>query len=373
MVKKYIFQVLSLIATSSFFSACNGVAKENESVIEEFTVIKPLVTDTFFFKEYVSDITSLNNVELRSRVKGYIEKILVDEGKQVRKGEVLFLINDVEYKEEVLKATANLKSVIAEAKSAELQLNNVQMLVEKNVVSKTEYEMAQSKLDALKAKIEEAKAHEGVAKLKLSYTKITAPFDGIINRITYKTGSLVDEGTLLTTLSDNSEVFAYFNVSESEYIDYTQDKSLDKGIVTLVLANGEEHISKGKIETLEGEVDRSSGNIAFRARFPNPNKLLKNGSSGKIKVKKEIKNAVIIPQKSTFELQDRICIYTLTKKNTVKTTQIHPKHFLKDIYVVSDHLDKSTEFVFEGVQNLRDEIIIKPNRISSQNAMNSLH
>lgn len=332
---------------------------------EKFTVTRPIIIDTVYYIDYVSDIHSVKNVEIRSRVKGYVESILVDEGMSVKKGQILFRISDQEYKEDLLKAKANLKNAIAEAKSAELNLQNVKVLVDKNVVSRTELDMATAKLDALNANIDEAKSHEVSAQLKLAFTEVRAPFDGIIDRIPNKAGSLIDEGTLLTTLSDNSEVFAYFNVSEKEYLDFTSDRSGSYSkSVSLILANNEEHPYKGQVETIEGEFDNSTGSIAFRARFPNPDKVLKHGSSGKIRLKRTVQNALVIPQKSTFEIQDRMFVYVVDKDNVVQMRGIQPKLRIPHLYILESGITANDKFIYEGIQDVREGEEIAPEFVS---------
>ena len=288
----------------------------------------------------------------------------MDEGKFVKQGQVLFSISSQEYKEEILKAKAMLKSAIAEAKAAELNLQNVKLLVDKNVVSKTEYEMAKAKLDALNARIEEAQSHETSAKLKLSFTEIKAPFDGIVDRIPNKIGSLIDEGTLLTTISDNQEVFAYFNVSEKEYLEFAKTiRESAKSEVSLILANNETHNYKGNIETIEGEFDKNTGSIAFRARFSNPEKILKHGSSGKVRIKNNVKSALVIPQKSTFEIQDKIYVYVLDKDNKVQTRSIVPRLRIPHLYVIESGVSTNDRIIYEGIQNVKDGMKVIPEMI----------
>ncbi|MEA5462096.1 efflux RND transporter periplasmic adaptor subunit, partial [Arcicella sp. LKC2W] len=255
----------------------------------------------------------------------YLDKVFIDEGKNVKQGQVLFSINNPELKEQAIKAGAILRSTITEQKAAEIELNNIKRLVEKNVVSNTELEAAKNKVDMMKAKVEEAQSNESFAKIQLTYTQIKAPFNGIVNRIPNKIGSLIEEGTLLTNISNNGEVFAYFDVSEKEYLNYSsnfKDKNQQSNNVTLILANGEEHPFKGRVETTEGEIDPNTGNIAFRARFNNPEKILKHGASGKVRLLKKYKNALIIPQKATFEVQDRMYVYVIDNNNRVKTKAI---------------------------------------------------
>lgn len=357
------FMYLSVWA-ALFVSACSS-DKKNSVNQEKYPVTNPIVMDTAYTHDYVANIHSLQHVELRARVKGYIEKIHVDEGEIVKAGQILFSISRQEYEVDLLKAKAMLKSAIADAKAAELDLQNVKILVEKNIVSKTELKMAQAKLDALQAKVDEAQSYEASAELNLSYTVIKAPFDGIIDRIPNKAGSLVDEGTLLTTLSDNKKVFAYFNVSEKEYLDFTTlIDSEKKNEVSLVLANNQIHKYKGCIETVAGKIDKNTGNIAFRACFPNPDLLLKHGSSGEVRIMKEEKNALIIPQKATFEIQDKIYVFTVGSDNTVKMRSIVPKLRIPHFYVIESGLSSNDRIIYEGIQQAKEGDTIIPEVIS---------
>jgi RND family efflux transporter MFP subunit len=336
------------------FAACTST-EENKTEAGKFPVTSPLMVDTTYTIEYVAQIQSLQNVEIRAKIKGYIEKIYVDEGRPVKEGQTLFSISNKEFNQEFLKAKAVLKIVIAEAKNAELELQNVKTLSDKNIVSKTELEKAQANFDAANARIDEAKANEASAKINLALAEIKAPFDGTINRIPFKTGSLIDEGTLLTTLSNNKEVFAYFNVSEKEYLGYaTQKENKEEGSITLLLANGQAHKFKGIVETIEGEFDKNTGNIAFRGKFPNPDLLLKHGSSGKVQLTNELKNALIIPQKSTYEIQDKFYVFVVDTNNVVKQRNIEIKQRLPHLYVVESGLSASDKMIYEGIQNVKE-------------------
>lgn len=357
------FMYLSVWA-ALFISACSS-DKKNSVNQEKYPVTNPVVMDTTYTHDYVANIHSLQHVELRARVKGYIEKIHVDEGEIVKDGQMLFSISRQEYEVDLLKAKAILKSAIAEVKAAKLDLQNVKILVEKNIVSKTELHMAQAKLDALHAKVNEAKSYVASAELNLSYTVIKAPFDGIIDRIPNKAGSFVDEGTLLTTLSDNKKVYAYFNVSEKEYLDFaTLMDSGNKNDVVLVLANNQIHRYKGCVETVAGKIDKNTGNIAFRACFPNPDLLLKQGSSGEVRIIKEEKDALIIPQKATFEIQDKIYVFTVDSHNTVKMRSIVPKLRIPHLYVIESGLSPNDRIIYEGIQQAKEGDKIIPEVIS---------
>jgi RND family efflux transporter MFP subunit len=347
-------KALLLIAIILVLQACKNDTVEIE--LSEYPVTSPVIKDTSYFADYVADIHSFQNVEIRARVKGYIEKIHVDEGAFVKEGQVIFSISKREYEEEVQKAKALLKSAIADAKAAEYEVQNIGSLVEKNVVSKTELDIAKAKLEALNAKIDEAKSIEASAQLRLSFTEVRAPFDGIIDRIPNKTGSLLDEGALLTTVSDNRSVYAYFHVSEKEYLDLvtnTKDSIKNKQL-QLILANGNYHPYTGKIEIIEGEFDNSTGNIAFRARFSNPDQLLKHGSSGKVRIKKSIPGALLIPQKAVFEIQDKSYIYLVNDSNVVSLKNIKIKTRIPHLYILDGSLTTNQKLIYEGTQTLKD-------------------
>ena len=240
---------------------CSANSKENatknfsKSTIQELPVIELAAQTTDLHREYVGDINALQNVEIYARVKGYLEEIYVDEGQKVRKGQTLFRINDEEYEAERARAKANLQSAIAQAKAAELEVSRLKMLVDKKIISKIEWEVAETRLLAAQAKIEEARSAQTNAAIHLARTRIKAPFDGIINRIPYKAGSLIDEGTLLTSVSDTRKVYVYFNVSENEYLEYTKAQQENaggqSGVVELELADGSPFPAKGHIQTAQ--------------------------------------------------------------------------------------------------------------------------
>ncbi len=353
--------------------SCKSKEKEPESALfPELPVVAVVQKDTALQNDYVSDIQAVKNVEIRARVQGFLDKIFVDEGHEVKKGQPMFQINDIEYKTELAKAKANVSSAVAEAKAAELEVNRTKLLVEKNIISVTEFELASVKLKAAKAKIDEALSAQQAAETKLSYTFIRAPFDGIMDRIPLKIGSLVDAGALLTTLSDINNVFAYFHISENEYLQYK--KSISKGIeqnknINLILADGSPYPFTGKIETIDGEFNDNTGAISFRARFPNPNKLLKHGASGKVRLISEVNNAIIIPQKSAFEIQDKNYVFVVEKNNIVKMRAFKTTRRVAQYYIVEEGLVAGEHIVFEGMQSVRQGTKISPKLMNLDSVM----
>ncbi len=346
-----------LIALLSLIS-CTTKKQEKEEAVR-FTVTNPIVIDTSFTKMYVSQIRSVRNIEIRAQEKGFLQNIYVDEGQYVNAGQLLFKIMPKIYEAELLKAQA-------EAKSAEIELQNAKMLADKNVVSKSEQAMAQ-------AKLEQARAEVSLAKVHLSFTEIRAPFAGTIDRLPKKIGSLIDEGELLTSLSDNSKMFAYFNVSEPEYLDY-QNNVKDRGDanVTLLLANGQPLKYRGKVEVIESEFDNETGNIAFRASFPNSDKLLKNGETGQVQMKVPVRNALVIPQKATYEIQDKKYVFVVDKNNVIKSKEITIKGEMPDLYVINSGITVDDKILFEGIQKANDNDKIKYDYLDPKKVLSSL-
>lgn len=343
--------------------------KETDKKADTHEVVDSIIQDTIYSNEYVAEIQSVKYVEIRSKVKGFIEKIYVDEGQPVKEGQLLFTLNFLEFEKELQKANAAYKSAVADLRVAEVELKNVKRLVEKNIVSKAELDVTKAKMDALKADVEEAKAHKEQAAVQLSFAQIKAPYNGIINRIPNKVGSLISEGDMLTSVSNNREVFAYFNLSEIDYLNYIAAGEQETNAVSLKLANNVLYGHEGKIEMIESEFDQSTGNIAFRARFPNPDAILKHGANGKVIVKKQFKNALLVPQKSTFEIQDKLYVFVVNQEGVLKQRNIIPKMRFPDFYVVESGLAEGERILYEGVENVKDGEMIHPVYIDLANVM----
>lgn len=370
-------QWVTFFMVVSCFAACTA-DKRNErkkTADQTLPVTEIMVKDTIINREYVADIQAVRNVELRARVSGFLERAYVDEGQEVKKGQILFRINDEEYKADLAEATANLTSAIAEAKASELEADRIRVLVDKEVISNTELEVAQAKLNAAKAKIEEARSAEANASVRLSYTSIRSPFDGIVDRIPLKIGSLIENGTLLTTVSDLESIYTYFNVSEREYLEYVktrdQNPKEDNSIVRLVLADGSIYPHKGKIETMEGEFKMGTGSIAFRAHFPNPEKILKHGATGKISLSNTIHNALMVPQKAVFEIQDKNFVFVVDDNDHVSMRSFTPKIRFSHYYIVESGLQAGERVVYEGIQNITDGMKITPQPVGMDSVIAS--
>ncbi|PRD46999.1 efflux RND transporter periplasmic adaptor subunit [Sphingobacterium haloxyli] len=357
--------VFPVVGLALFASSCTVKSTENKAeVMTRVPVTDLMVMDTTIYQEYIADIQANKNVELRSRLTGFLEKIYVDEGAAVKAGQVLFQLNDEEYKADYAKAEAALNIAISEAKKVELERERIKKLVEKNIVSSTEADLIKVQYKAALSKIEEAKAVKNQMQTKLSQTRIRAPFSGRIDRILLKEGSLLEEGSLITTISDLGAVNVYFDISETEYLNLASDSNFRKNTfkreVKLALANGVEYPHAGEARIVESEFNPGTGSISLRAKFPNSEGLLKHGASGKIGVPVATGDTKFVHQKSVVEIQDKAYVYVLNSDSTVQMKPFRAGERVGHYYIVASGLDDDQKIVFEGVQGLRDGMKVNP-------------
>ncbi|MCS7074841.1 MAG: efflux RND transporter periplasmic adaptor subunit, partial [Bacteroidia bacterium] len=220
-------------------------------------------------------------------------------------------------------------------------------LADSNIVSQNELALAKAKLD-------KARADLALAQTNLDFTEIRAPFDGIMNRFQVRLGSLVSEGDLLSTLSDNSQMWVYFNVSEAEYLDYKLHNSDIFSKVHLLMANNQLFDQIGEVKTIEADFNNETGNIAFRATFPNPKGLLRHGETGNVQVKIPLRKAIIIPQKATFEVLEKRYVFVVDNNNIVHQQEITVTAELPDLYVISKGVQAGDKILLEGIRKVSD-------------------
>ncbi|RXG16917.1 membrane fusion protein (multidrug efflux system) [Leeuwenhoekiella aestuarii] len=320
--------------------SCKSEHKEHEEKTT-FLVTNPVVKDTVITKDYVSQIHSSRHIELRAQERGYLQKIFVDEGQSVKKGQLLFQIMPKLYEAEMQKAKA-------EARFAEIEYQNTKKLADSNVVAPNELAMA-------KAKLEKANAELSLSQVHLEFTQIRAPFDGIVDRFHVRLGSLVDEGELLTNLSDNNIMWVYYNVPEAEYLDYKAAlKDSTKPKVQLLMANNKFFGHPGIVETIEADFNNETGNIPFRATFPNPDGLLRHGETGNVHVTIPLDQALLIPQKATFEVLDKKYVYVIDDEGTVHSKQIVIAEEMPHLYAVKEGLSTNDKILLEGLRLVRE-------------------
>ncbi len=355
-MKKIIFASTLL---SIFTLASCGSEHEEKEEEESYVVSSPVVMDTTIIKDYVCQIHSIQHIELRALERGYLQAVFVDEGQAVKKGQRLFQIMPSIYE-------AEMQSKQAEADLAEIEYQTTSQLADKNVVSKNEQAMA-------KAKLAKAKAELKLAQVHLGFTEIKAPFDGIVGKFQdVRLGSLLDEGDLLTTLSDNGKMWVYFNVPEAEYLNYQSVLRKDKMLeVNLLMANNQMFDYIGVVETIESDFNNETGNIAFRATFPNPERLLRHGETGNIQVESTLKNALLIPQKATFEVLEKRYVYVIDKNNVAHAREIEIASEIPDLYVIRKGVKPTDRIMIEGIRKVSDNEkihyeYVKPEKIFSE-------
>lgn len=349
------------IISAIILVSCQSRKEEAEKKLR-LPVTSPLQKDTLVYKEYVCQIRAINHIEIRSQEKGYLQNVYVDEGQFIHKGQSMFRIMPMIYEAEVQKSQAEVDHAL-------IEYENTLRLADSNIVSKNEVKLALANLNKEKANLSLAKTH-------LSFTNITAPFDGYMDRFQERLGSLIDEGTLLTTLSDNSNMWVYFNVPESEYLDFKLHGKDQNNTVKLRLANNELFSHMGKVETIEADFNNETGNIAFRALFPNPEKILRHGETGNILMPVNLNQAIIIPQKSTFEILDKKYVYVLDEKNILHSRAVTVGAELPHYYVITSGLGSKDKILLEGMgkvnENMQIEAEYKPfEKVVSE--INDLH
>lgn len=323
------------------------------------------------YSEYPVALQGIKDVELRPKIDGFVQSILVDEGQYVKKGQILFTIYAPQYQEENASALANIKRVEAEVNDAELQVSKAKPLVNEGIISNYELESAQYALKTKEAQLLQAKATLANAKANVAYTQVVAPFDGFIGLIPYKVGALVSSSSplALTTISDITSVNAYFSMNEKQFFDFMNESdniSLKEKItalpeVSLILANGKEYSHKGKINTVSGQIDPLTGSVNFRAVFANPQVLLRSGNSATIRVYEELQNAILVPQKATYDIQGKRFVYVVDKDGIVKSEEIKilDKVPSSEFFIVEKGLKSGDRIVSEGIGGVKDGKQIK--------------
>ena len=321
--------------------------------------------------DYPASLEGLQNIEIRPKVDGFVEKIYVDEGSIVKKGQLLFKINAPQYEQDVRTAEAGIKTAEADVNTATLQVNKVKPLVEKDIISHYELESAQNTLESKQAALAQANATLENAKINLGYTTITSPVDGVIGSLPYKLGSLVTGSTTepLTTVYNTATVYAYFAMNEKQLLSFSRDSthtSFSSKLnnipkVTLLLSDGTPYEYQGKVETVNGLINTNTGSANFRAAFVNPRGLLRSGGSAVVRIPALIKQVLLVPQNVTYELQDKRFAYLIDGSNKIKNVAITvmdntPGQF----YIITGGLQPGDKILAESANNLKDGTEIKP-------------
>jgi membrane fusion protein, multidrug efflux system len=371
---------------SLFIAACgNGSGKTpvaDPNQVKSYQVITVQPQTAELHTDFPATIEGQQIVEIRPRVDGYIEQIYVDEGAVVRKGQNLFRINSDIFTQQVRTAEANVRIAQSNVSNAQMKVSQVRPLVEKDIISKYELETAQINLQSMRASLAAAQAQLKNARTNLSYSLVTSPVNGVIGRIPYKVGALVSSNIPepLTTVASVAKMYAYFSMNEKQVLDFTkstggntlQAKLAKLPAVELILPDGSEYPQKGRIETASALINTETGSSNFRATFPNPLGLLRSGSTGTVRIPTVLSNTILVPQKSTYEIQGKRFVYLLTA-DSVKSTPVQVNPSASGLsFVVQEGLKAGDKIVIEGIAGLREGAKIKPVEVNADSLFNSL-
>lgn len=365
------------VSAMSLMTGCGGKQQMPQGGAPAFATMVLSPSSSELESTYPALIKGKTDIAIRPQVTGFITKVHVDEGQYVKKGQTLFTLDQVQFQAAVEQAQAAVNAAQTSVATAQLTADSKKQLYAKNIISNYEYQLADNQLQAAKAQLMQAQAALTNARKNLAYTVITAPSDGVVGVIPSREGSLASPSSAqpLTTVSDNSEVYAYFSLTEKDLLEMSDNgaRTIKSAIdsmpaVKLRLADGTMYPSEGKVATVSGVIDNSTGAASVRALFPNPSGLLRSGSTGNIVMPRDEENVILIPQKATFELQDRRFVYLVNDSNTVKSVPItvSPVNDGKN-FVVTSGLKAGDRIAIEGVgvksaagASLSDGLVITP-------------
>ncbi|MCD8166109.1 MAG: efflux RND transporter periplasmic adaptor subunit [Bacteroides sp.] len=308
---------------------------------------------------YPAIIRGEEDIDIQSRIDGFIEAIYVDEGSVVKKGQVLFTINSPQSEQNLVTAQASVTSAQASLNTALLNVERMRPLAEKNIISTVQLETYENAYASAQTTLEQAEASVANARATLSWTQVKSPVDGIVGAIPYRQGSLVSSANTLTTVANTRNVYAYFSLNEKELLDILKERknTASSGVsgmpaVNLILADGSTYPYKGRIETISGVVNTTTGSVNLRAEFANPQYLLRSGTSGKIVIPRIVSNTFLIPQKATFAQQDKTLVYKVQGDSVVQkiiTAESTPDG---QNYAVTSGLQRGDTIVTDGIATL---------------------
>ena len=351
-----------------FLFSCGGKNAQNGGgMVREYAVMTLQPDSMEWYSNYPAAIKGKRDIEIRPNVSGFITDLRVDEGSVVRKGQVLFVIDTVPYKAALKVAETNVEVAKASTETARLTAENKRELQRRDIISEYDLQMAENSYASAKAQLARAEAQLVNARNNDSYTRVISPLDGVVGEIPFRVGSLVSpsSATPLTTVSDNSEMYVYFSMTERQILElvaqYGAENFLQKlPTVSLKLSDGSIYPLKGRIETVSGIIDTQTGSSNMRATFENPNRLLRSGGSGVIMIPMKNDHAILVPQKATYEIQDKKFVYVLNDDSTVTSTEITIASIDNGKeYMVTSGLKAGDRIVTEGVNTLKDGMTIK--------------
>ncbi|WP_010252653.1 efflux RND transporter periplasmic adaptor subunit [Myroides injenensis] len=365
---KFLLVSGALCGALLFTVSCNKNNGADNAMNMQLEVKTALVKkeDATVLKKYTASLEGKVNVEVRAQASGYVDKIVVDEGSYVKKGQAILLIDAQPYKIQLNNANASLKAAKAALETAQLEKDKVASLLENSFVSPIQMKTANAAYDNALANVAQAEAAVAEAQLNLSYCTVKAPVDGYLGRISKRVGNLVTAGETeaLTTMSDISDMYAYFSISEADYYNLLAEGNNTDAIlnmpVELELTNGTLYDKEGKIDMLNGEFDKSTNSLSVRATFPNSNRLLRNGGTGIVNLINTHNKVIQIPIAATIDLQDKIFAFVLKQDNTVEQRQLKIIGKNLHTYFIENGINEGEVIVTTGIDKLQDGMSVSP-------------
>lgn len=360
---------ISLFAALLGLTAACGSKQQMPEASNEYAVVTLAATDAELNTTYPATIKGVQDIEIRPKIAGHIMKVLVDEGDFVKAGQALFMIDAVQYEAAVKQAQAQVNVIKANIATQQLTVNNKKQLLEANIVSRYDYDIAVNSLESLKAQLAQAEASLVSARNNLSYCTVTSPANGVVGSIPFRVGSLVSSAQAepLTTVSNISNVYVYFSMTEKQLLGLTRTSGgIDEAVkampeVQLTLADGSTYATPGHITAVSGVIDPTTGAVQMRATFDNAAKELRSGGTGNIVIPTKASGAILVPQNATFEIQDKRFVYVVNKDNTVASREITVMvQNDGQNFVVTDGLKAGERIVVEGVNQLKNGAKITP-------------
>jgi membrane fusion protein (multidrug efflux system) len=373
--------VIAIPLFALFLYGCAGETAQNAPPAPPALPVVSVSSGTeTTFQEYPASIEGTVNVEIRPQVSGTLEKVYLDEGAFVSAGQPIFKINDQQYRASLNNALAAQHAAEAALINAQLEVERLTPLVQNKVISEFQLRSAKATAQVAKANIEQAKASVSTAAINLGYTLIKAPVSGYIGRLVKKQGSLVGPADVdaLTQLSDVHDVHVYFALGEKDFVNFKSqypgqtlnDKIKQLPAVKLILADNTEYAKPGKIDVIDGQFDKTTGAITLRAKFPNPQGLLRSGNTGKIRLSLEHDNMLVVPQLATIEVQDKVFVFALADSNKVRKQAITIAGKSGTNYLVKDGVKEGDQIVLSGLDRLQEGAVIAPQRATDKVAKN---
>ncbi len=342
-------------------SACHNSEQQQEQAAANKTMVVT-AQDCLIEESYSASVRGRQDIAIMPQVSGTLTKLCVSEGERVHKGQVLFIIDQVPFRAALETAEANVEVAKSSVATAELSYNAKKQLYADSVISLYDLQLAENNYLSTKAVLAQTNAALVIAQNDLSYTEVKSPSDGVVGTLPLRVGALVSPSmpTPLTTISDNSVMYIYFSMTENQWLglarQYGSKEAALKNLpeVRLVLSDGSEYSEKGKIETVSGVIDQSTGTVSVRAAFPNKGGLLTSGGAGNIILQKPQQQALLIPRTATFEIQDKVFVYRVVDGKAVSTlVQVTRLNGGKE-YVVESGLNAGDTIVTEGVALLQE-------------------